>query len=135
MHFVVLFLLTLIVIVFCLWVFTRMGVPRYRPSIVQIEQLLQGVVDGYTRRDEWVMFLGCPLHHDPELEIIRIRCIGLEEGDDDHPPCTQGINGYLYNREGRERAEQILRSIKLLRSQRELQHKREQESEDDNRSS
>ncbi|MDH2433967.1 hypothetical protein WH50_14310 [Pokkaliibacter plantistimulans] len=116
MPFIAMFGLTLIVILLCLWVFTHMGVPSYRPSRAKVEALLQGVVDGYTRREEWELFLGYPIHYDPELEQIRVRCVALEEGDDDHPPFPHGLNGYLYNRAGRARAEHILRSVKLLRS-------------------
>ncbi|WP_305856414.1 hypothetical protein [Balneatrix alpica] len=110
------FLLTLVVILFTWWGFSRMGVPSYRPSRSKVEELLQGLIDGYTSREEWELFIGMPIQHDPELEAIRVRCVALEEGDDQHPPYPHGINGYLYNRAGREAAKLILQEVKTLKA-------------------
>ena len=88
--------------------------PTHRPSRQEILSLLRGVEDGSTRREAWDLFIGYPLGHDPELEAIRQQCVVLEEGDDKNPPMTQGLDNYIYVREGREKVAAIADKLEQL---------------------
>lgn len=88
--------------------------PTYRPSRQDIQRLLLGVLEGSTTREQWDLFVGLPIHHDPELEAIRHRCVALQEGDDDLPAAGEGLDGYLFDRAGRERLAAIIADLKQL---------------------
>ncbi|ANG64478.1 hypothetical protein A8C75_19720 [Marinobacterium aestuarii] len=82
--------------------------PTYRPSRAEILALLQGVLEGTTTWQRWDLYVGMPMRHDPELEAIRLRCLVLQEGDDNEPAAGEGIDGYLFDRAGRERLRSIV---------------------------
>lgn len=88
--------------------------PTYRPSRQEVLALLQGVLDGSTSRQRWDLFIGLPMHHDPELEEIRRRCLMLQEGDDDEAAAGEGLDGYLFDRAGRQRLGRIVDDLRTL---------------------
>lgn len=107
-EFVLVFALTLIFLV-VLVVFLSFGrAPTYRPSREQVRTLLAGVLDKTTSVEAWDMFLGLPIVHDAELERLRRRCIDIHEGIEGERAAGTGLDGYLYDREGRERIQQVL---------------------------
>jgi hypothetical protein len=88
--------------------------PAYRPTRSEILAILQGVLDGRTSRQSWDLFVGLPMHHDPELERIRRRCLSLQEGDDDEPAAGEGVDDYLFDRAGRARLMDIIDDLTRL---------------------
>ena len=114
MEWLITFGLSLVVISLLAWVLSRSRQPRYQPSRKQIEALLQAVLDGTARRQQWDLFIGFPLYHDPELEQIRLRCIQLTDGDPDTEPMGSGIGGYLFDKAGRERLAEVLEALQQL---------------------
>jgi hypothetical protein len=88
--------------------------PTYRPSRAEVLTLLQGVLDGTTTRQRWDLFVGMPLRHDPELEEIRLRCLVLQEGDDDTPAAGEGVDEHLFDRAGRSRLRVIVDDLQQL---------------------
>ncbi|MFC6671297.1 hypothetical protein [Marinobacterium aestuariivivens] len=114
MEFVAAFVVTLLVL--CLMaVALHFGrSPTYRPSRTEVLDLLQGVLDGSTSRQRWDLFIGLPVHHDPELEKVRRRCLVLQEGDDEQPAAGEGLDGLLFDRAGRERLGHIVDDLRTL---------------------
>jgi hypothetical protein len=55
-----------------------------------------------------------PLRHDPELEEIRLRCLVLQEGDDDTPAAGEGVDEHLFDRAGRSRLRVIVDDLQQL---------------------
>ncbi len=108
------FVLSLVVIGALAWVMSRSKNSRYQPSRAEIVTLLQAVLDGEARRSQWDLFIGYPLYHDSELELIRVRCAALTDGDADTEPMASGIGGYLFNRHGRQRLAGVLLELQQL---------------------
>lgn len=82
--------------------------PAYRPSREEVRNILAGVLNRTTSVEAWDMFLGLPIIHDAELEQLRRRCISIHEGLDGERAAGGGMDGYLYDRAGRERIQQVL---------------------------
>lgn len=88
--------------------------PTYRPSREQIVALLESVLDGTARQTHWDLFIGMPIQHDEALEAVRVDCVTLHEGLDGSAPASEGIDGFIYDRAGRERIAQILDKLRLV---------------------
>lgn len=119
MHeFIPVFIFTLILLVL-LVVFMAFGrLPAYRPTRGQVRDLLAGVLDRSTSVESWELFLGLPISHDPELENVRRRCLAIHEGMDGERAAGSGLDGYLYDREGRERITRVLADLdELIRNE------------------
>ncbi|GAA0794453.1 hypothetical protein [Marinobacterium sediminicola] len=88
--------------------------PTWRPDRRKVLELMRQVQSGDARRDEWEMFVGFPVLHDPELESIRRRCVDIHEGDDTHPPASDGLAPYLYDRAARKRLAEVQLELEQL---------------------
>ncbi len=108
------FLSTLVVMGLLVWVLLHSQGSYYRPTRQQIVLLLQAVLEGRASRSEWELFIGYPLYHDPELEQIRLRCVALSEGDPDTEPMASGIDGHLFDRQGRQHLAKVLVELQQL---------------------
>ena len=108
------FILSLVVIGALAWVMARGQRSSYQPTRADIVALLQAVLGGSAHRNQWDRFIGFPLSYDPELELIRLRCVALTDGDPDTEPMGAGIGGYLFNRQGREQLAEVLAQLQQL---------------------
>ncbi len=88
--------------------------PTWRPDRRRVLALMQQLQAGEARRDEWEMFVGLPVLHDPELEAIRRRCVDIHEGDETHPPASDGLAPYLYDRAARRRLAEVQADLEQL---------------------
>ncbi|RAU18176.1 hypothetical protein DN062_08015 [Nitrincola tibetensis] len=88
--------------------------PSYRPERAYVLKLLQGIQDGTTEPHVWDMFIGYPIGHDPELELVRREIVAIHEGDENHPPALSGINDFIYDRETRKRLSVIEQKLETL---------------------
>ncbi|WP_432696771.1 hypothetical protein ACQUQP_19940 [Marinobacterium sp. YM272] len=107
-EFVLVFGLTLIFLLVLVFFLSFGRAPTYRPSREEVREILAGVLKRTTSVEAWDMFLGLPIVHDAELEQVRRRCIAIHEGLDGEAPAGRGMDGYLYDRDGRERIQQVL---------------------------
>lgn len=89
-------------------------VPTYRPSRDQVVGLLQAVLDGSASHSQWDLFIGMPIQHDEALEAARVECVILHEGLDGSDPAREGIDGYIYDRAGREKIARILENLQRV---------------------
>lgn len=112
MEFIAVFLVTLLIITGLAVSLVFGRTPTYRPSRQDILALLQGVASNEANEDAWQLFLGMPILHDPDLEIIRQQCLVVDEGDDDTPPAASGL--HIYGRDGRERIGKIAENLVIL---------------------
>lgn len=113
-EFVPVFVFTLILLVL-LVVFMSFGrLPAYRPTRRQIRELMAGVLDRTTSVEGWELFLGLPISHDPELETIRRRCVAIHEGSEGQRAAGGGLDGYLYDQDGRQRIAKVLADLDEL---------------------
>tara|TARA_R110002167_G_scaffold15727_9_gene62446 strand:- start:1880 stop:2257 length:378 start_codon:yes stop_codon:yes gene_type:complete len=108
------FVFSLLVIGLLAWVLSRSKTSRYRPTRQQVVRLLQAVLEGSAQRNQWDLFIGYPLYHDPELEQIRLYCVALTQGDPETEPMASGIGGYLFDRAGRARLAKVLAELQQL---------------------
>ncbi|WP_417583529.1 hypothetical protein [Nitrincola sp.] len=88
--------------------------PSYRPDRHYVLKLIKGVEDRTTTEQAWDMLIGYPISHDPELEAIRRQLVELHEGNLDRPAARQGINGYIYDRESRQRLQSVVIQLEKL---------------------
>ncbi len=88
--------------------------PTWRPDRQKVLALMQQLQTGEARRDEWEMLIGMPILHDPELEEIRRLCVAIHEGDEEHPPASEGLDTYLYDRAGRQRFAEVQKTLEQL---------------------
>ncbi len=88
--------------------------PSYRPDRHYVLKLMKGVEDRTTTDQAWDMLIGYPINHDPELEAIRRQLVDIHEGHSGVPAARQGINGYIYDRESRQRLQKIIIQLERL---------------------
>ena len=88
--------------------------PSYRPDREYVLKLIIGIEDKTTTQQSWDILIGYPISHDPELENIRRWLVAIHEGTDGNIPAREGINGYIYDRDTRERLLPVMRSLKKL---------------------
>jgi len=114
MEFLLTLLISLVLVTGTVLVLSRGHAPVWRLDRKAVLELMQRVQTGEARHEEWAMFIGVAALHDPELELIRQRCVALHEGDEEHPPARVGLEPYLYDREARERLAQIMADLEQL---------------------
>ncbi|KDE39658.1 MAG: hypothetical protein ACK4L8_15255 [Nitrincola lacisaponensis] len=88
--------------------------PSYRPDRQYVLDLIKGIETRTTSPQAWDMLIGYPISHDPELEAIRRWLVALHEGTDGHKPAREGINGYIYDRESRQRLVAVIERLEKL---------------------
>lgn len=113
-EFLIVFLVSLLLISGLVAALIWGRVPVWRPDRRNVLDLMQRVQTGTARRDEWEMFVGLPLLHDPELEEIRRRCVVIHEGDEHNPPASDGLDPYLYDRASRARLAEVQAELEQL---------------------
>lgn len=114
MELVPVFLVTLLFSLGLVLALTFGKAPTYRPSREQIVALLESVLEGTARQSHWDLFIGMPIQHDEALEAVRVQCVTLHEGLDGSDPAREGIDGYIYDRAGRERIASILQNLRKV---------------------
>lgn len=112
MELVPVFLVTLLFSLGLVLALTFGKAPTYRPSREQIVSLLESVLEGTARQSHWDLFIGMPIQHDEALEAVRMQCVILHEGLDGSDPAQEGLDGYIYDRAGRERIATILQNLR-----------------------
>ena len=101
------FLLTLTVVCGAVWVFIRVGTPVYRLEASNLISLFELVLAGEATDNDWHVFIGIPLRHDPFLRRIQRRCELLTETE------YLGAGGaYLFSPRGLRELESMLRELK-----------------------
>lgn len=114
MEFLLTFLISLLLVGGLVVALSYGRAPTWRPDRRKVLALMQQLQQGQARREEWELFIGIAVLHDPELETIRRRCVALHEGDEQHPPAREGLEPYLYDREARARLAEIMRDLEQL---------------------
>lgn len=114
MELLLVFVVTLLVVLTLVGTLAFGRAPAYRPEREQIVDLLQGVLDGTTNPVRWDLFIGMPIQHDEALESIRVQCVILHEGLEGGAPAAEGLDGYIYDRAGRERIREILEELRQI---------------------
>lgn len=113
-EFLIAFLVSLLLISALVLALSYGRAPTWRPQRRAVLALMQRLQQGQARREEWEMFIGLPVLHDPELEAIRRRCVDIHEGDETHPPAADGLAPYLYDRAARRRLAEVQAELEAL---------------------
>lgn len=114
MEFFILFIVTAIFLLLVGVALSFGKSPSYRPDRHYVLKLLKGIEDASTSPQAWDMFIGFPISHDPELEDIRRQLVAMHEGTDGYPAAREGINGFIYDREARERMRLVRMRLETL---------------------
>jgi hypothetical protein len=113
MELVLIFVITLLVTLSLVLALLFGKAPTYRPSRDRVVSLLESVLSGEAQPSQWDLFLGMPIQHDALLEQARVRAVILHEGLDGVARAREGIDGYIYDRAGREQIAEILLELKF----------------------
>lgn len=114
MEILVSIIITSLVLGSLIWVLARTQVPTYRPTRESVAELLQKVIDGKATTHAWDVFIGYPILHDPDLELIRLQCVAISEGDDEHRGYPSGLGDNIFNRVGRAKIAEVLEEMEEL---------------------
>lgn len=99
-------LLTFALVVVALVVFVRFGTPYYLLKEENLEALLTLMVEGRATDSDWQVFLGVPIRHNERLEMIRQRCVDIDQRE------YVGGTGFLLTRRGIDEVKQLLDELK-----------------------
>lgn len=77
MDFIITVGLSFALILVALLVFRYVGLPVYRIEAINIKRLLESVLNENATEDDWNVFVGMPIHHNPQLDDIRVQCAML----------------------------------------------------------
>jgi len=88
---------TLVFVFVVLLIFLKFGVPVYRVERSNIICLLKLVMAGEATDNDWNVFIGVPIRHDPELDEIRCLCADITEREmlGERSPVIFSAKGYL----------------------------------------
>lgn len=110
MNFIITLVLTLLVVMLALVVFRYVGLPVYRIEALNIERLLKSVLAQTATSADWDVFTGMPIHHNPELDKIRMQCVMLEASE-----MTECDGRVIFSAAGRLQLQQILNQLNALK--------------------
>lgn len=111
MEFIAVFLVSLLVLFILVAGLLFGRPPVYRPERDYVLTLLQGIETRTTTESAWSLFIHTPISHDDELEVFRLRCYQFDQGDIRQTVSRPGINGYLYDTEGRAYIREVAKDL------------------------
>ncbi len=106
MHFIVTVTLTFLLVILALVVFRYVAPPVYRIEAINLKRLLESVLAQTATTADWDIFIGIPIHHNPELDKIRLQCAML--GDIE---MTEQQGLVIFSPAGRLELQQILNQL------------------------
>ena len=113
MELLLIFVITLLVTLSLVFALLFGKAPTYRPTRESVIELLESVISGQAQASQWDLFIGMPIQHDELLEKTRVRAVMLHEGLNGVARAREGIDGYIYDRAGREQIAEILSELKF----------------------
>ena len=108
MDFIITVGLSFVLILAALLVFRYVGLPVYRVEAINIKKLLESVLDERASEADWDVFIGMPIHQNPQLDDIRVQCAMLADKE-----MTLKQGRVIFSDSGRAQIEEQLRIIKL----------------------
>ena len=90
----------------------RLKVPYFRVDSARMTRALEMAITGQANANDWNMAFSMVIRHSPELEDMRLRCVGIEEQHyigDQKPP-------YLFSADGLEKLKAVLLDLRELRA-------------------
>ena len=103
--------LTFVIISAVVLLLSKVRTPRYRLQRENVKTLLRMVLDGVASANDWNVFVGIPIRHDPELERIRLACAELEKHEFTGGGSARGERRYLLTRKGLARIRELLAAL------------------------
>ncbi len=103
--------LSVLIIGAALAVLMRVSTPRYRLDRDNVLTLLSMVLDGQATENDWNVFVGIPIRHDPELEALRLRCLEIERREFIGHGQGPSPGRHLFSREGLRQIEALRREL------------------------
>ena len=120
MDFIITVGLTFALILVALLVFRYVGLPVYRIEAINIKRLLESVLAETATEDDWDVFTGMPIHHNPELDDIRVQCAMLALTE---MTVRRGL--VIFSDTGRAQIEKQLKTLNRLILNRQISQKTE----------
>lgn len=101
MSFLFVFFITLVFMIALVIALSFGRVPSYRPSRKKVLGVLDSIINGNQKSDEWFLFLGIPIVHDSYLESIRLRCVEIDELNRENPHfhCKEESKNCYYEKD------------------------------------
>ena len=101
-------LLTLLVAGVLLGVFRWVKTPYYRVTPERMIHVLEMVLTGQATENDWQITFGMTIRHNQELELLRQKCIEIEE----KYYIDSSNSAYLFSSDGLIQLKAILKTLK-----------------------
>lgn len=89
-----------------MWVKT----PHYLMSKQDVIRLFQQILVGQASENDWAIFLSSSFRHIPDLDLIRLECLTLDETE----YLSSAPGGYILTEAGLARLRQLLFRVESL---------------------
>jgi|TARA_B110000046_G_C13000914_1_gene402094 hypothetical protein len=109
-NFIITVVLTLILVILALLLFRYVGLPVYRIEALNVERLLESVLAQTATTVDWDVFTGMPIHHNPDLDKIRMQCVMLAASE-----MTERRGRIIFSAAGSLELQQILNQLNALK--------------------
>jgi hypothetical protein len=100
--------LTIVIFGGTLFLFYWARSQRYRLTRRHVIRLLEMVLSGEATDNDWRLFSALPLHHNPELDAVRGRCLEIEERE----YVGKRRSGLLFSEQGLSEIRDILEELR-----------------------
>jgi hypothetical protein len=100
--------LTIIIFGGTLFLFYWARSQRYRLNRRDVIRLLEMVLSGQATDNDWRLFSALPLHHNPELDAVRDRCLEIEERE----YVGKRKSGLLFSEQGLSEIREVLEELR-----------------------
>jgi hypothetical protein len=103
-------LLSVLILFFLFLVLAKIKTPYYRIDLQQMIHVIEMVLTGQATDNNWQMTFGMTIRHAPELEIVRQRCLVIEEA---HFMGNHTLP-YLFSEQGLSQLRDVLAELRVL---------------------
>jgi len=91
-------------------VLAKIKTPYYRINRQQMIHVIEMVLTGQATDNNWQMTFGMIIRHSPELEVVRQRCLDIEEAHF----IGNHTSPYLFSEQGLSQLRDVLAELKSL---------------------
>ena len=101
-------LLSFLILVIALVLFSFVGVPVYQVRAVNVQAFLKLAISGQATVSDWDVFIGIPIRHNAELDKIRCECAMLAD------EITERQGKLVFSESSRQTLTHLLQQVELI---------------------
>jgi hypothetical protein len=113
MTYVLTVILSFLIITGVAIILSQVRTPSYRLQRKNVITLLKMVLNGTASENDWNVFVSIPIRYDPELERVRLQCLGIEQREFLGNSGGSETKRYLFTNQGLQEINSILSALQL----------------------